>query len=73
MALVFLTTFEVLSVIDENIFCNSEQRKSFMALYFDPSIYEDEIFEQSQFFHIQQAKELQEHFKYMFESLNNVT
>lgn len=44
-----------------------------MALYFDPTIYEEEIFSQSQFFHIQSAKELQEHFKYMFESLNNAS
>lgn len=42
--LVFLSTFQLLSVVHQNIFCNSDQRKAFVALYFDPTIYEQEIF-----------------------------
>lgn len=44
VVLVFFSTFQLLSVVGQNIFCNSSQRKAFVALYFDPSVYEQEIF-----------------------------
>ncbi len=44
-----------------------------MSLYFDPGIYESEIFEQSQYFHIRTAEDLQKHILYAFSTMNNVS
>jgi hypothetical protein len=44
-----------------------------VSIYFDPNIYESEIFEQSQYFHIRQSTELQKHLQYMLATLNNVS